>query len=221
MNVIEVNQVKKDYPLGKTTVHALRGAELEVAEGAFLSIIGPSGSGKTTLLNIIGCIDIPSAGSVKIQDQEITTLNDQQITDLRLHKIGFIFQTFNLIPVLNVREIGIKVIRISNEKVRHTGEFFERSTVPLKIIRNDITRMAVWQYSADHIGVRRKKINQYRIFFPYLKRFNSKAFNPLHQSWKSIRNSLRNCLLFIFPNNTLLTKRKYRPLSTWNAPDKF
>jgi putative ABC transport system ATP-binding protein len=104
MNVIEVNQVKKDYPLGKTTVHALRGAELEVAEGAFLSIIGPSGSGKTTLLNIIGCIDIPSAGSVKIQDQEITTLNDKQITDLRLHKIGFIFQTFNLIPVLNVRE---------------------------------------------------------------------------------------------------------------------
>lgn len=104
MNVIEINQVKKDYPLGKTTVHALRGAELEVAEGAFLSIIGPSGSGKTTLLNIIGCIDVPTAGSVRIQDQEITTLNDKQITDLRLHKIGFIFQTFNLIPVLNVRE---------------------------------------------------------------------------------------------------------------------
>jgi putative ABC transport system ATP-binding protein len=104
MNVIEINQVKKDYPLGKTTVHALRGAKLEVREGAFLSIIGPSGSGKTTLLNIIGCIDVPTAGSVKIQGQELTTLNDKQITDLRLHKIGFIFQTFNLIPVLNVRE---------------------------------------------------------------------------------------------------------------------
>jgi putative ABC transport system ATP-binding protein len=104
MSVIEVKQVKKDYPLGKTTVHALRGVELNVAEGAFLSIIGPSGSGKTTLLNIIGCIDLPTSGSIKIHDEEITTLNDKQITDLRLHKIGFIFQTFNLIPVLNVRE---------------------------------------------------------------------------------------------------------------------
>ena len=104
MNVIEVKEVKKDYPLGKTTVHALRGVELRVEEGAFLSIIGPSGSGKTTLLNIIGCIDSPTVGSVKIHDEEITTLNDYQITDLRLRKIGFIFQTFNLIPVLNVRE---------------------------------------------------------------------------------------------------------------------
>lgn len=104
MNVIEVKDVKKNYPLGKTTVHALRGVDLRVEEGAFLSIIGPSGSGKTTLLNIIGCIDTPTLGSVKIHDEEITTLNDKQITDLRLLKIGFIFQTFNLIPVLNVRE---------------------------------------------------------------------------------------------------------------------
>lgn len=104
MNVIEVKDVKKDYPLGSTTVHALKGVNLEVEEGSFFSIIGPSGSGKTTLLNIIGCIDSPTTGAVKIQDQEISNLNDRQITDLRLQKIGFIFQTFNLIPVLNVRE---------------------------------------------------------------------------------------------------------------------
>lgn len=104
MNVIEVKGVRKDYPLGNTTVRALRGVNLEVEKGAFLSIIGPSGSGKTTLLNIIGCIDTPSEGSVKIQGQEITELKDKEITDVRLHKIGFIFQTFNLIPVLNVRE---------------------------------------------------------------------------------------------------------------------
>lgn len=104
MNIIEVKAVKKDYPLGNTTVHALRGVSLEVRKGAFMSIIGPSGSGKTTLLNIIGCIDTPDSGSVMIQSEEITQLNDKQITDLRLHKIGFIFQTFNLIPVLNVRE---------------------------------------------------------------------------------------------------------------------
>lgn len=104
MVIIEVKEVKKDYPLGKTTVHALRGINLEVAAGAFMSIIGPSGSGKTTLLNIIGCIDAPSAGSIKVHGQEITQLTDRQITDFRLHQIGFIFQTFNLIPVLNVRE---------------------------------------------------------------------------------------------------------------------
>ncbi len=104
MNVIEVKGVKKDYPLGKTTVHALKGIDLTVKEGSFLSIVGPSGSGKTTLLNIIGCIDSPTNGSVKVHGEEITDLSDKEITDIRLHKIGFIFQTFNLIPVLNVRE---------------------------------------------------------------------------------------------------------------------
>jgi len=104
MNVIEVKGVKKDYPLGKTTVHALKGIDLTVEEGSFLSIVGPSGSGKTTLLNIIGCIDSPTNGSVKVHGEEITDLSDKEITDIRLHKIGFIFQTFNLIPVLNVRE---------------------------------------------------------------------------------------------------------------------
>jgi putative ABC transport system ATP-binding protein len=69
-----------------------------------VSIIGPSGSGKTTLLNIIGCIDTPTEGSVKIHNVEVNVLDDKQITDLRLHRIGFIFQTFNLIPVLTVRE---------------------------------------------------------------------------------------------------------------------
>lgn len=104
MKLIEVQEVKKEYPLGSTKVHALRGVNLEVEAGAFLSIIGPSGSGKTTLLNLIGCIDAPSSGSIKIAGEEITKLNDNQVTKVRLHQIGFIFQTFNLIPVLNVRE---------------------------------------------------------------------------------------------------------------------
>lgn len=104
MNIIEIRELKKEYPLGKTTVHALRGIDLIVHEGDFMSIIGPSGSGKTTLLNIIGCIDFATKGSVWVGGKEITLLNDRQITDIRLHKIGFIFQTFNLIPVLDIRE---------------------------------------------------------------------------------------------------------------------
>jgi len=103
-NIIEIRGLTKDYPLGETTVHALRGVDLDIEGGAFTSIIGPSGSGKTTLLNIIGCIDHASNGSVKVNGQEITGLNDRKITDLRLNTIGFIFQTFNLIPVLDVLE---------------------------------------------------------------------------------------------------------------------
>jgi putative ABC transport system ATP-binding protein len=104
MSIIEMKEVKKEYSLGETKVHALRGIDFSVEEGDFLSVVGPSGSGKTTLLNIIGCIDNATAGSVKIHNEETTAMNDIQLTYLRLYKIGFIFQTFNLIPVLDVRE---------------------------------------------------------------------------------------------------------------------
>jgi putative ABC transport system ATP-binding protein len=104
MNVIELKDVVKEYPLGKTSVHALRGVDLSVKEGDFTSIVGPSGSGKTTLLNIIGCIDHATEGIVKVHGKDVTTMSDYSLTLLRLHSIGFIFQTFNLIPVLNVRE---------------------------------------------------------------------------------------------------------------------
>jgi putative ABC transport system ATP-binding protein len=104
VNIIEIKGVTKDYALGKTTVHALRGINLDIEEGDLMTIMGPSGSGKTTLLNVVGCIDQATAGSVKVHGDEVTKLNDRQVTDLRLNRIGFIFQTFNLIPVLNALE---------------------------------------------------------------------------------------------------------------------
>ena len=104
MNIIEIRGLIKDYPLGKTTVNALRGIDLDIAKGDLLSIVGPSGSGKTTLLNVIGCIDHPTAGTIMVGGNMVTSLKDKQITDLRLHHIGFIFQTFNLIPVLTALE---------------------------------------------------------------------------------------------------------------------
>ncbi|MBN2143245.1 MAG: ABC transporter ATP-binding protein [Candidatus Aureabacteria bacterium] len=104
MDIIEIKNLKKNYTLGKTLVPALRGLNFTVETGDLLSVIGPSGSGKTTLLNIIGCIDFPTEGSVRIGHEEITLMNDKQITQIRLNKIGFIFQTFNLIPVLDVAE---------------------------------------------------------------------------------------------------------------------
>ena len=104
MDIIRISNVKKDYSLGKTVVHALRGIDLDVREGDFLSIVGASGSGKTTLLNIIGCVDNATSGSLTIGGEQINGMKDKKLTDLRLYKIGFIFQTFNLIPVLNIRE---------------------------------------------------------------------------------------------------------------------
>jgi len=119
MNVIELKNIKKDYPLGATTVHALRGVDLTVKEGDFISIVGPSGSGKTTLLNIIGCIDHPTGGLVKIHGEDVTTYPDRKLTDLRLHTIGFIFQTFNLIPVLSTLEnVEFPLLLMKKETLR-------------------------------------------------------------------------------------------------------
>jgi putative ABC transport system ATP-binding protein len=103
-DIIAIRGLTKEYALGSTTVQALRGIDLTIAKGDLVSIMGPSGSGKTTLLNIIGCIDKATAGSVRIAGRDLTDMSDRETTDLRLHSLGFIFQTFNLIPVLTALE---------------------------------------------------------------------------------------------------------------------
>jgi len=104
MSLLELKNITKSYPLDDTVVHALKGIDLTIEKGSFISVVGPSGSGKTTLLNIIGCVDRATSGDMFVDGQSIATLNDNQLTDLRLYKIGFIFQSFNLIPVLSVVE---------------------------------------------------------------------------------------------------------------------
>jgi putative ABC transport system ATP-binding protein len=99
-----MNEVKKDYALGKTTIHALRGVTVEIESGEFAAVAGPSGCGKTTLLNIVGCIDHPTSGSVSVNGTALHGLSDREEAKLRLNEIGFIFQSFNLIPVLTVEE---------------------------------------------------------------------------------------------------------------------
>lgn len=100
--MVRLTDVVKEYPLGKTVVHALRGVNLTIDAGEFAAIAGPSGSGKTTLLNLVGCVDVPTRGTVLIDGQSTSDLNDKALTKLRLHKLGFIFQTFNLVQVLSV-----------------------------------------------------------------------------------------------------------------------
>ncbi|KGE72738.1 ABC transporter ATP-binding protein [Spirochaeta lutea] len=104
MAIVQLKDVHKKYPLGKTEVHAVRGVSFEIMKGDFISIAGPSGSGKSTILNMLGCIDVPTDGSVVLNGVETKDLSDKEITRLRHQFIGFIFQSFNLVPVLNVYE---------------------------------------------------------------------------------------------------------------------
>jgi len=122
MSLVRVEGVTKEYQLGDQKVVALHNITLSFEEGVFLAIAGPSGSGKTTLLNIIGCIDTPTQGKVFIDDQEVTGLSADALADLRARTTGFIFQTFNLFPVLtaaeNVEYPLLQLAEVSKEERR-------------------------------------------------------------------------------------------------------
>jgi putative ABC transport system ATP-binding protein len=101
MPLIEMKQITKDYHLGETIVHALRGVDLQIDKKEFVAVWGPSGSGKTTLLNMIGAIDEPSAGDLIIAGEDVHSLSDNQRSEFRNRTVGYVFQGFNLVPVLS------------------------------------------------------------------------------------------------------------------------
>ena len=102
--IITLKDIWKTYPMGKLEVHALKGVSLEISEGDFVSVAGPSGSGKTTMMNLIGLVDSPNKGQIFVQGREAGGLSRRELTRLRHEVIGFIFQSFNLLPVLSVFE---------------------------------------------------------------------------------------------------------------------
>jgi putative ABC transport system ATP-binding protein len=97
-NVIELDDVHKTYTLGEIAVHALRGITLGIEHGAYVAIMGSSGSGKTTLMNILGCLDMPTRGTYRLNGRDVRTADEDDLADLRNREIGFVFQSFNLIP---------------------------------------------------------------------------------------------------------------------------
>lgn len=102
--MVEAIDLHKDYKIGKVLFPALRGIDIKIENGEFTAIAGPSGSGKTTLLNIIGCLDVPTKGKILIDGTDISELGSKEKAELRKNQIGFVFQTFNLIPVLTAYE---------------------------------------------------------------------------------------------------------------------
>jgi putative ABC transport system ATP-binding protein len=102
--IVSVRGVTRDYPQGKLIVNALRGVDLAVGPGEFSALMGPSGSGKTTLLNLIGGLDRPTSGTVTVEGRELGALSRGEVADLRLRRLGFVFQAYNLVPVLTAYE---------------------------------------------------------------------------------------------------------------------
>ncbi len=102
--VVYLENVRKTYRMGSELVHALDGVNLQIEPGVFCAIMGPSGSGKSTMLNVLGCLDRPTSGIYRLAGNDVSTLNDDDLSDLRLKYLGFVFQSFNLIPQLTVRE---------------------------------------------------------------------------------------------------------------------
>jgi len=102
--MISLTGITRTFEVGGRPVHALRGIDLEVPDGDYLAVMGPSGSGKTTLLSILGCLDRPTAGSYRLDGSEVAGLDDQALSLVRRHKIGFVFQTFHLVPRLTAQE---------------------------------------------------------------------------------------------------------------------
>jgi putative ABC transport system ATP-binding protein len=97
-NVIEIRGIIRDFKLGQETVHVLKGIDLDIKRGEYVAIMGPSGSGKSTLMNLLGCLDTPTAGSYNLNGKDVSQMTDDELADIRNTEIGFVFQTFNLLP---------------------------------------------------------------------------------------------------------------------------
>ena len=123
MDILQTKDLKKYYGKGDTLVRALDGVDLTVADGEFVAIVGTSGSGKSTLLHMLGGLDRPTAGTVTVDGKDIFSLKDEALTIFRRRKIGFVFQSYNLVPVLTVRENIVLPIQLDGGRV---DEAYER-----------------------------------------------------------------------------------------------
>jgi len=124
MSLIRLEKISRRYQMGTETVHALREVSLGIERGEYVAIMGPSGSGKSTLMNLLGCLDTPSAGSYELNGVNVSEMDDNQLAEIRNREIGFVFQTFNLLPRANaLRNVELPLIYagLPNEERKHAA----------------------------------------------------------------------------------------------------
>ncbi len=154
MKVIEIRNLEKTYNETSVPVHAVNGINLEIGKGEFSAIVGPSGCGKTTLLNLIGGLDYPTSGEIFIGNTKINDLKEKELTDFRLNNIGFVFQDYNLIPVLTAKEniefilelqgwAKDKIEKRSAELLKAVGLYDRRNNKPSELSGGQQQRVAV------------------------------------------------------------------------------
>ena len=123
MTLVTLDKISKEYKMGETTISALKEVTMDIEPGTFVSIVGPSGSGKSTILNMIGCLDIATSGSIKFDNNEIGSLSKKQRAEFRGDNLGFVFQNFNLIPVLTVFEnVEYPLLMVKDESGQETSD---------------------------------------------------------------------------------------------------
>ncbi|MBI2435021.1 MAG: ABC transporter ATP-binding protein [Candidatus Hydrogenedentes bacterium] len=128
--LVSLREVRKIYRMGDQDVHALAGVNLDISAGAFCAMMGPSGSGKSTMLNLLGCLDRPSSGIYTLENRNVGKLNDDDLSELRLRRLGFIFQSFNLIPQLTVQEnIALPLFYLGWEQERSAKRATELAAI--------------------------------------------------------------------------------------------
>ncbi|WP_407355546.1 ABC transporter ATP-binding protein [Methanolobus sp. WCC5] len=144
--IVQMKDVKRIYTLGKNRIHALNGVSLSIKKGDFVTIMGSSGSGKSTLLNMIGCLDLPTSGRVKINNVDLSKLDDDGLTAIRRNNIGFIFQQFNLIPTLTAIE-NVEIPMIFNgqstaKRRKKALSVLKRADLPLEFANHKPNEMS-------------------------------------------------------------------------------
>ncbi|MEC4114265.1 ABC transporter ATP-binding protein [Myroides pelagicus] len=117
-NIIDIRDIKRDFKLGTETVKVLKGVNLQIKKGDYVALMGPSGSGKSTLMNILGCLDTPTSGVYVLNGKDVSVLNDDQLAEIRNKDIGFVFQTFNLLPRTSALEnVALPMVYAGNSKI--------------------------------------------------------------------------------------------------------
>ncbi|MDM1396154.1 ABC transporter ATP-binding protein [Myroides odoratimimus] len=121
-HIIQIKDIKRDFKLGSETVYVLKGVNLEIAKGDYVALMGPSGSGKSTLMNILGCLDTPTSGSYYLDGKDVSALKDDQLAEIRNKHIGFVFQTFNLLPRTTALDnVALPMVYAGNSKAERNA----------------------------------------------------------------------------------------------------